>query len=93
MSDNVIDHLTAPERFGTQTRLAQAAGVRPHTISEKRHTNCLTHAQMRRILIVAPNMGVSIGPEDFFPGVIGGGSPDAPANDIGADDPDVRRAA
>ncbi|WP_128115653.1 hypothetical protein [Brevundimonas diminuta] len=69
MSDNVIDHLTSPERFGTQTKLAEAAGVRPHTISEKRQTNSLTHAQMRRILIVAPQMGVSIRPDDFFPGL------------------------
>jgi len=69
---NVIDHLTAPERFRTQTRLAEAAGVRPHTISEKRHSNSLTHDQMRRILKTAPLMGVSIGPEDFFPGLSGG---------------------
>lgn len=67
MSDNVIDHLTSPERFGTQTRLAEAAGVKPHTISEKRHTNNLTHSQMRRILAVAPAMGVKVGPGDFFP--------------------------
>ena len=66
---NVIDHLTAPERFGTQTRLAEAAGVRPHTISEKRHSNALTHEQMRRILRIAPSMGVTLAPEDFFPGV------------------------
>lgn len=82
MSDNVIDHLTSPERFGTQTRLAEAAGVRPHTISEKRHTNSLTHAQMRRILVFAPKMGVSIGPGDFFPGIADEAEPandDAPA--------------
>lgn len=66
---NVIDHLTAPERFRTQTRLAEAAGVKPHTISEKRHSNSLTHDQMRRILKAAPTMGVEIGPEDFFPGM------------------------
>lgn len=84
MSDNVIDHLTAPERFGTQTRLAEAAGVRPHTISEKRHTNSLTHAQMRRILTVAPQMGISISPDDFFPGVLSQAQPandDAPASE------------
>lgn len=73
MSDNVIDHLTAPDRFRTQTRLAEAAGVRPHTICEKRKTNSLTHDQMRRILRAAPGMGVSITPADFFP--------DLPAND------------
>lgn len=71
---NVIDHLTAPERFGTQTRLAEAAGVRPHTISEKRHSNALTHEQMRRILRIAPSMGVALRPEDFFPGLCEGGS-------------------
>lgn len=84
MSDNVIDHLTSPKRFGTQTRLAEAAGVRPHTISEKRHTNSLTHAQMRRILAVAPKMGVSIGPGDFFPGIVDEAEPandDAPASE------------
>lgn len=64
---NVIDHLTTQDRFRTQTRLAEAAGVRPHTISEKRHTNSLTHEQMRRILRSAPAMGVEISPFDFFP--------------------------
>jgi antitoxin component of MazEF toxin-antitoxin module len=68
MSDaNVIDHLTAPERFRTQTRLAEAAGVKQNTMCEKRKTNALTHEQMRRILKNAPAMGVQIGPEDFFP--------------------------
>ena len=65
---NVIEHLTAPERFRTQTRLAEAAGVKPHTISEKKAAkNALTHSQMRRILRVAPGMGVTVTPEDFFP--------------------------
>lgn len=74
MSDiNVIAHLTAPERFRTQTRLAEAAGVKPHTISEKKEAkNPLTHVQMCRILQVAPTMGVEIRPEDFFPGLTGG---------------------
>lgn len=70
MSDiNVIDHLTAPERFRTQTRLAQAAGVRPHTINERRNHagGLLTHMQMRRILSAAPQMGVEIDAWDFFP--------------------------
>lgn len=68
MPDNVIDHLTAPERFRTQTRLAEAAGVKPHTICEKRKSdNPLTHVQMRRILRVAPAMGVAVEPSDFFP--------------------------
>lgn len=68
MSDvNVIAHLKT--RFGTQTRLAEAAGVKPHTISEKKQSNCLTHAQMRRILQVAPEMGVEIDAWDFFPEV------------------------
>jgi transcriptional regulator with XRE-family HTH domain len=68
MSDiNVIDHLTAPERFKTQTRLAEAAGVKQNTISDKRRSNALTHEQMRRILAVAPAMGVDIKPDDFFP--------------------------
>lgn len=65
MSDNVIDYLT--ERFGTQMRLAQAAGCAQSTMSEKRKTNSLTHDQMRRLLRNAPTMGVSITPEDFFP--------------------------
>lgn len=65
---NVIDHLTARERFRTQTRLAEAAGVKPHTISEKKTSeNPLTHTQMRRILRAAPEMGVEITPADFFP--------------------------
>jgi uncharacterized protein (DUF2384 family) len=69
MSDNiVITHLTDAHRFGSQTRLALAAGVKPHTINGKRKSeNPLTHSQMRRILKTAPEMGVAIDPWDFFP--------------------------
>lgn len=68
MSDiNVIDHLTTEERFKTQARLAEAAGVAQPTISGRRASNALTHNQMRRILDVAPTMGVTITPDDFFP--------------------------
>jgi transcriptional regulator with XRE-family HTH domain len=64
----VIRHLTAAERFGTQTRLAEAAGVRPHTISGKATgKNPLTYVQMQRVLRVGPEMGVDVAPEDFFP--------------------------
>jgi transcriptional regulator with XRE-family HTH domain len=62
---NVIDHLTG--LFGSQTRLAEAAGCSQPTISEKRKSNTLTMAQMRRILATAPNMGVPVRPDDFFP--------------------------
>lgn len=66
MSDiNVIDHLK--KRFGTQIRLAEAAGVKQNTMSDRRATNSLTHEQMRRILKVAPEMGVEVTPADFFP--------------------------
>lgn len=64
---NVIVHLTAPERFGNQTRLAEAAGVSQPTISERKLSNSLSHDQMRRILRVAPAMGVAVTPDDFFP--------------------------
>lgn len=68
MPDNVIQHLTSKDRFGTQTRLAAAAGVKPHTICEKKASaNPLTHTQMRRILTVAPEMGVQVDAWDFFP--------------------------
>lgn len=66
MSDiNVVVHLTS--RFGTQTRLAEAAGVKQNTMSDRRASNSLTHEQMRRILRNAPRMGVSVEPADFFP--------------------------
>lgn len=66
MSDiNVIDHLAG--RFGTQTRLAEAAGVKQNTMSDRKAANSLTHQQMRRILRVAPEMGVEVTPDDFFP--------------------------
>ena len=66
----VIRHLTSRDRFGTQTRLAEAAGVKPHTISGKAASaNPLTYAQMRRVLEVAPQMGVELRPDDFFPDV------------------------
>lgn len=68
MSDiNVVDHLTRPERFKTQTRLAEAAGVKQNTISDRRRANALTHEQMRRILRSAKEMGLAIAPDDFFP--------------------------
>lgn len=64
----VIEHLTSRERFGSQTRLAKAAGVRPHTICGKaKNTNPLTYEQMVRILRIAPTMGVKMDPWDFFP--------------------------
>lgn len=62
---NVIDHLT--RRFGNQTRLASAAGVTQSTIAGRKKSNSLSHDQMRRILRVAPDMGVAIEPHDFFP--------------------------
>lgn len=63
-----LRHLTERERFGTQTRVAEAAGVKPHTISGRRGgRNPLTFAQMERILREAPRMGVAITPDDFFP--------------------------
>ena len=68
MSDattNVIAHLS--QRFGTQYRLAEAAGVKQNTISDRKRVNSLTHEQMRRILTAAPKMGVAITPDDFFP--------------------------
>jgi hypothetical protein len=65
----VITHLTSPAKFSTQTRLAVAAGVKPHTISGKSASpNPLTLSQMTRILDAAPAMGVEITPDDFFPG-------------------------
>ena len=68
MSDieiKVVDHLA--QRFGTQLRLAAAAGCAQSTMSEKRQSNSLTHDQMRRLLRVAPEYGVTLTPEDFFP--------------------------
>jgi transcriptional regulator with XRE-family HTH domain len=69
MSDtvNVIDYLTRPERFRTQTRLAEAVGVTQSTIAGRRKSNSLSHDQMRRILTVAPDLGITITPDDFFP--------------------------
>jgi hypothetical protein len=62
---NVIVHLKS--RFGTQTRLAAAAGVRQNTITDRKNANSLTHQQMRSILQAAPKMGVKVDPWDFFP--------------------------
>lgn len=65
---NVIKHLTRKELFGTQTKLAEAAGCKPHTICGKRDSdNPLTYQQMRRILATAPEYGVEVTPDDFFP--------------------------
>lgn len=65
---NVIEHLTTKDRFGSQTNLARALGIAPHTICGKRNSrNPLTYEQMRRILEVAPAMGLSVTAQDFFP--------------------------
>lgn len=64
----VIAHLKV--RFKTQTRLAQAAEVRPHTISGKRSSeNPLTYTQLCRIVQNGPDMGVEITLADLFPQV------------------------
>lgn len=78
---NVIDHLTAPDRFKTQMRLAEAAGVKQNTISDRRASNSLTHEQMRRILKRAPEMGVNVTPEDFFPEILAGSEQAADARE------------
>jgi hypothetical protein len=62
---NVILRLT--KLFGSQTRLADAAGCAQSTMSEKQKTNCLTHTQMRRILATGSSWGVEVTPNDFFP--------------------------
>jgi hypothetical protein len=62
---NVVLHLKS--LFGTQVRLAEAAGVKQNTISDRLKANSLTHGQMRRILAHAPAMGVTVTPDDFFP--------------------------
>lgn len=62
---NVVEHLRS--LFGTQERLAEAAGVKQNTISDRKKANSLTHRQMRRILATAPQMGVAVRPDDFFP--------------------------
>ncbi len=81
----VIRHLTSRERFNTQTRLAQAAGVKPHTISGKAGSeNPLTYAQMRRVLLVAPEMGVPVTPADFFPDLDPAAAEEEPAHDAAA---------
>jgi hypothetical protein len=63
--DNVVDHLLTV--FGNQVRLAEAAGCGQPAISERRKTNSLSHHQMRTILRKAPEMGVEVKPDDFFP--------------------------
>lgn len=64
---NVIDYLTAPERFGNQTRLAAAIGVVQSSIAGRKKANSLSHEQMRTLLKVAPQHGVTLTPSDFFP--------------------------
>jgi len=77
---NVIAHLTAPQRFRTKTRLAEAAGVKQNTMCDRAKANALSHEQMRRILRNAPAMGVQISPADFFPEF----NDDAPGQDEAA---------
>lgn len=62
---NPVDVLTA--KFGTQTRLAEAAGCAQNTISDRRAARSFTHRQMANILANAPGMGVTVSPADFFP--------------------------
>lgn len=52
------------EKLGTQTAIAAAAGVRPHTICGKQASpNPLTYEQMERIMTADPR----VTPGDFFP--------------------------
>lgn len=68
MSDtNVIDHLTAPDKFGNQARLGEAIGLTQSSVSGRRKANSLSHDHMRRLLAVGPQYGVVITPADFFP--------------------------
>lgn len=62
---NVIARLIS--LFGSQTKLASAAGCAQSTMSEKQKRNSLTHQQMRRILVVGREWGVPVKPDDFFP--------------------------
>lgn len=74
MSDKVVHPAIArlKAKFGTQTAIARAAGVKPHTICGKQgNANPLTYEQMRRILAAAPEMGVELSPADFFPDLCG----------------------
>lgn len=64
---NVIDYLTAPERFGNQTRLGKAVGLGQSSVAGRKKANSLSHDQMRRLLREAPRFGVKITPADFFP--------------------------
>lgn len=85
MSDNalnVVSHLKSI--FGTQDRLAEAAGVKQNTISDRKKVNSLTHEQMRRILRTAPDMGVEVKPDDFFPELIAGAGVNDPTAESSA---------
>lgn len=80
---NVIEYLTAPERFGNQTRLGQAIGLGQSSVAGRKKANSLSHDQMRTLLKVAPELGVPLSPFDFFPEL---------ASD-NADTPSPRKAA
>lgn len=55
-------------KFGTQTAIAAAIGVKPHTICGKQaNSNPLTYSQMEKLLERAPALGVELEPADFFP--------------------------
>jgi hypothetical protein len=67
---DLITRLSGEKFFGSQTKLAEVVGVRPHTICEKKDSkNPLTYTQMVLILEKGPELGVNITPDDFFPGV------------------------
>lgn len=64
----LIDHLTSRSLFKNQSELAEAAGIKPHTLSGKKGgDNVFTLSQMRRLLVVGQELGVPITPNDFFP--------------------------
>jgi hypothetical protein len=67
-------------KFGTQTAIAAAIGVKPHTICGKQaNANPLTYAQMERLLERAPELGVDLAPSDLFPRIAANSDPETKA--------------
>lgn len=67
--DNPVERLI--NKFGTQKRLGQAAGVGQTTVSNWKRLGYVPAKKQQELLASAPSFGVNLCPDDFFAKPVG----------------------